>query len=888
MADYTLSARVTLDASQFSQGARNVQSQLNGITNTAGGMTKSIALGNVAANLFSKGMGMLSSSMGAAVKRLDTMKNFPILMESLGYNSQDAAASIKKISDNLDGLPTSTDAIVGMVQQLAPLTSSLDEATEISLAMNNALLAGGKATGVQEAAMSQYARMLSAGKVDMRGWRSLVNAMPGQLNQVTKAMLGNKATTNDLYEALKSGTVSFSDFNNEIVKLNKKGLPGMKSFEEQARAATGGIGTAVQNLRNRIAKGLADILEGIGRDRIAGFSNNLSGAIKTGLSGLSDYAGKAANVVFPMLEKLVANLPKIAAAIAAITGVKFVWGGIQTGIATLTTFGTRLTTTAARLSDFMANIALSGQSYGRFSGGLSDVAAKLSRMSPLAAGAAAAFAGIAAAISVKAISEVIKGFQNLSLSTDGLKAAALGATTELKNMDDALDVSTQIAGQHSKTLDELHENGAKLAKGMMERNAAIAESSNVLGVYMDAVKEFNGQTLDSEEDIATFKLAVDKLNESLGTEYTVEKGDDGRYRIMAGDAEVATAAIEKLIQMKQAEARVNVYQQNYEDALKQQQAAADTMADISAKIAKMESAWNAGDMKTFNDLGGQKGLDILYGQLEQATEEYNIAGEAAENAKGMMTNAATAAGNSASDYYRLIESNQAVSAIFTQNGQSISDFEAKLGEAGISQEQYAALSVDAQSRMAAAFDGSKESVDNAYKSVQNMNKAKDPNVNIKTNGKQAKGDIDGVSTAAKNVPASASVNVKADTQSAINKLNSLKTLITPIKLASNISVSARGNAAGGIVIPRHADGGIFAKPTLTGYGLVGEAGAEAIIPLSNKTYVRPFAQSVAAEMGGMSYGDVYVTLAYNADSNARQMANDLSREIKMRRALEVF
>ena len=48
-----------------------------------------------------------------------------------------------------------------------------------------------------------------------------------------------------------------------VVKLNKKGLPGMKNFEEQARAATGGIGTAVQNLRNRIAKGLADILEGV-------------------------------------------------------------------------------------------------------------------------------------------------------------------------------------------------------------------------------------------------------------------------------------------------------------------------------------------------------------------------------------------------------------------------------------------------------------------------------------------------------------------------------------------------------------------------------------------------------------------------------------------------
>ena len=76
-------------------------------------------------------------------------------------------------------------------------------------------------------------------------------------------------------------------------------------------------------------------------------------------------------------------------------------------------------------------------------------------------------------------------------------------------------------------------------------------------------------------------------------------------------------------------------------------------------------------------------------------------------------------------------------------------------------------------------------------------------------------------------------------------------------------------AAGGIdrnllrQIPRHADGmltgRIVTRATMTNEGLVGEAGAEALlrygnstatVPLTNRHYVRPFARAVAAEMPG--------------------------------------
>ncbi len=148
-----------------------------------------------------------------------------------------------------DGLPTTTSSMVSMVQQLAPLTSSLGEATDIALAFNNALLAGGGNTVEQENALTQFTQMLAAGKVDAAAWRSVVNAMPGPMNQLAQSLLGADKKQQDLYNAMKSGTVTFDQFNKAVVKLNKDGYGRYASFAQQAKDATQGIGTAIQNLR---------------------------------------------------------------------------------------------------------------------------------------------------------------------------------------------------------------------------------------------------------------------------------------------------------------------------------------------------------------------------------------------------------------------------------------------------------------------------------------------------------------------------------------------------------------------------------------------------------------------------------------------------------------
>ena len=261
------------DASKTT-GSKTGQSIGKGLS--VGFASKVGAVAGITSNVFSKVASVITSSLGSAVDRADQMNNFPKVMKNLGYSATDAAASIKKISDALDGLPTTSSAMTGMVQQLAPLTSNLDEATDIALAFNNAMLAGGASTMEQENALTQYTQMLSAGKVDMQAWRSIQAAMPGQLNQVAEAMLGAGKNSNDLYEAMKNGSISFDDFNKKVIELNQNGFGKYASFAQQAKDATQGIGTAMENVKNRVAKAVQKIIDAVGVENIAGAINRFS------------------------------------------------------------------------------------------------------------------------------------------------------------------------------------------------------------------------------------------------------------------------------------------------------------------------------------------------------------------------------------------------------------------------------------------------------------------------------------------------------------------------------------------------------------------------------------------------------------------------------------
>lgn len=301
-----LSAQVNAELAKVktdSSGEKAGSGFAGGIKKGIGGLVGSGAVIGAFSAITTKAMDVIGAHVGDAVSRLDTLKNYPKVMESLGVSSTEAQASIDTMSDRLSTLPTRLDTMASTVQGLYAATKdmgvSLGDATNAGLALNDMLLAGGQGTQVAGAAMEQFRQMLSKGKPDMQDWKSIITAAPGQMDQLAKSMLGPTANANDLYEALGGGggkaTISMDQLLDAIVKVDQQGGAGLASFKDQAEDATGGVQTSMDNLSNAFTKGIANVMDAIGRENIVApinlakdAVNGFFGVFATGAGNMSD------------------------------------------------------------------------------------------------------------------------------------------------------------------------------------------------------------------------------------------------------------------------------------------------------------------------------------------------------------------------------------------------------------------------------------------------------------------------------------------------------------------------------------------------------------------------------------------------------------------------
>ena len=277
-----LQVLITANTDSLRKEIQNTQKQVTSLQKVANKTSTSMlnSFKFLTKGIVALGIGkLIASQMDDAVARLDALNNFPKVMSNLGISNEDAQASMTRLSDALVGLPTTLDSATMSVQRFTSANGNVKASTEMFLALNNAILSGGASTEIQKSALEQLSQSYAKGKPDMMEWRTAMTAMPAQLKQVAIAM--GYASASDLGEALRSGAVSMDEFMVKITELNKNGVNGFQSFEEQARNSTGGVNTSITNLKTAFTRGLADIMNAIGQSNIAGFFNGIAKAINT-------------------------------------------------------------------------------------------------------------------------------------------------------------------------------------------------------------------------------------------------------------------------------------------------------------------------------------------------------------------------------------------------------------------------------------------------------------------------------------------------------------------------------------------------------------------------------------------------------------------------------
>ena len=251
-------------------------------------IVKGSAIGTALGNLAAEAGNAIRSGISNGIERLDTLENFPRVMEAMGYSAKDAEKAIVDIQERLRGLPTASQDVVRMTQAIADSTGDLGLAKDAALGFNDMLLAQGASAGETTQAMGVFNRVLGKQNATVAQWQSLNSVLTPQMKAITEELLGEGHSVEELRDKLNDGTVSWDDFLKAIVKLDNEGNEHMGSFREQAEANSIGIGTALANVPNRIGQGWAAVFKEIGQKNISGVINDMADTAMNGLKKLAE------------------------------------------------------------------------------------------------------------------------------------------------------------------------------------------------------------------------------------------------------------------------------------------------------------------------------------------------------------------------------------------------------------------------------------------------------------------------------------------------------------------------------------------------------------------------------------------------------------------------
>lgn len=289
--------RLTFDGKEVKASLDKTETQIESSGKKSGsafGNAWSVAAGSLISKGISKITATISSSMDTAIKRVDTLANSQKVFTAMGYAADDVSKSMEGLTEYLDGLPTSMTTAVNAVQSLSASFGGIDVGTQAFMDLNNAGLAFGATTAQIENAIAQLGQLSLDGPLDAQTWNSLRNS---GFAPVFAAMAkdANK-TVGELKASFGSGELTVQDFIDRLHKLNTEGGGDMESLADLAKANTNGIGTAIENVQNRIAKAIAKIIDHIGQEKISQAINNIS----EGFSAVAD-------VVINIIDFLSAN-----------------------------------------------------------------------------------------------------------------------------------------------------------------------------------------------------------------------------------------------------------------------------------------------------------------------------------------------------------------------------------------------------------------------------------------------------------------------------------------------------------------------------------------------------------------------------------------------------
>lgn len=682
-----------------------------------------------------------------------SMRVLPTVLNLAAAGSMDLAAASDMVTDAQSALGLSVEQAEVMVDQMAKASSKTN--TSVSQLGSAFLTVGGTAKNLK-GGTKELAQMLGIladngikGSEGGTALRNMILSLSAPTDKAAKTIKKLGVEVFDSSGKMRSMPEIFGEMNAALSKMSDKdktqalneifnkvdlksanALLGTsaKRFDEVAGAIDNAQGAAQQMADTQLDNLAGDVT--LLESATEGFQIAVSDQLTPALRGLTQFG---TNTVMPFLTGIVKNFDKVAPAVLAFVGT----------IMVLVAKSKLVKVLGGSFDSLRVKVAGSTAAFKAMSFEMkaTAIASRVAGTALKALKTAAPVLIVTALVEglsllVNHMQEAKKRAEDFRAATKGLEDAATKVNISISKESDSFNsLNSAIEGID---IDQLLEDHKNLADAITDSARAAAISISDLEDYGDAISRMVGENLD-EMSAADLQVAIDGINEKLGTSYEVSnKAGDG-YQIYADGVKVAKDEILKLIDAEelqlQKEATREQRAQVKEQLVKDQEAyakATEAVTQAQARLAEAEANLDSITIETGESWESYQGrtqaaayaVDTARDSLNKLTSDQETAKATLDSTQSsynrleeQLSLVTAAADEGASKFIKAAAANEGYKQGVQATGTNLTEFTDALRKMGVTSEQMGNISTEQAIQLAHAWKSGYEDMSSAAESV---------------------------------------------------------------------------------------------------------------------------------------------------------------------------
>lgn len=257
-----------------------------------------------------------------AFSRFDILNTYASYLDVVGISADDAQKSLDKLNESIQGLPIGLDQVAYQTRQYQMYLNDLNRATNLTIGLNRALVAGGANEQMRTQTEYEIDRLLAAGELNTsRQWRALLQGLGVSVRFLREEMglgdIDNRQFVNMLY----TKEIAAEDFLRGIERLADS-----KHLDSVLDIYLTTIESGMSNIRFALTRGKANVLAALDESLLTGTGKNISGWLYEIRDAMNEVYASISGYIRTNPEFISEIINKIISAFQRLKG--FDWAGL--------------------------------------------------------------------------------------------------------------------------------------------------------------------------------------------------------------------------------------------------------------------------------------------------------------------------------------------------------------------------------------------------------------------------------------------------------------------------------------------------------------------------------------------------------------------------------